>query len=160
MIRRDNFDPVAESVPFDTDDNSFVSDNVQDAIEESLTVGGLSRFSIIYGYNGNSGTGRWLELFQNSASNTSPYVIAEPGIITSLSVSNQLSALGATFTVYVNGVAEATVDIGDGTGATDTGYVVLGTPIVLVAGDEISTQQTSTPSTRDPVFSVNIKVVA
>ena len=158
MVNRVRITDVAESTPFDNDTNGFIADNTQAAIEEVKINAGLSRFSVNFAYGSNSG--RWLELFQTNASNTSPFVVAEPGIITSLGLSNKNSASGATFTVYVNGVAEATIDMGDGTGETDTGYKVLSTPIDLLAGDEISAQQTSTPSTSEPNLSVNIKVLA
>lgn len=139
-------------------DAAYTADNVFDAIKETSTKGGQARFSLLFGYQGNSNNGRWLELFKNVASNSTPYIVAESSQLISLAISNGASSSGATFTIYRNGNSIATLSIGTGTGANNTGYVILPTPIALAMGDELSVQQTSAPSTTDPVFIVNIKV--
>lgn len=153
--------PVERALDADNiyfNDVAYSSDNVLDAIKETGGNSGQSRFASVFGYNGNANSGRWLERFSNSPSNTTPLVIAETSEISTLSISCSGAASGATFTVYKNGSSVATIAIGDGTGQTDTGYKVLSPAVSLVAGDEISVQQTSSPSTTDPVISVNIKV--
>lgn len=49
--------PVAESIPFDNDTNGFVSDNVQDAIEEAKGSGGTTGiFNILTHFRNAAGT--------------------------------------------------------------------------------------------------------
>ena len=61
MPRRDEYTPIAESVPFDNDTNGFISDNVQDAIEELQNNASISA-SPGYGFgrSGNVSNNTWL----------------------------------------------------------------------------------------------------
>jgi hypothetical protein len=61
MARRDDFEQVAEGVPFDDSNVDFTADNVQDAIEEledAVAVSASPGFS--FGRNGNLPTNTWL----------------------------------------------------------------------------------------------------
>jgi hypothetical protein len=74
MPRRDEHTSVAESTPFDNTGNDFVSDNVQDAIEEAKqNAEGFPRAGIRGVYNGTVGNNNWLgpsELLPNT-----PFVV-------------------------------------------------------------------------------------
>ena len=74
MTRRASIKEVAESVPFDNSDNNFVSDNVQDALEEAKqNAEGFPRAGIRGTYNGVVGNNDWLgpgELLPNT-----PFVV-------------------------------------------------------------------------------------
>ena len=54
---RDQYSQVAESVPFDNDNNDFTSDDVQGAIEE---IGASASPGFSFGRSGNASTGSWL----------------------------------------------------------------------------------------------------
>jgi len=61
MSRRDSFNPVARSTPFDNDDNDFNSENVQDAIEEAKqNAEGFPRAGIRSIQNGVVGNNDWI----------------------------------------------------------------------------------------------------
>ena len=61
MARRDEYTPVAESIPFDNDDNDFVSEDVQSAIEEVNDKVGISASpGYSFGKSGNVSSGTWL----------------------------------------------------------------------------------------------------
>lgn len=57
MGRAINKSPVAESIPFDNDDNDFDSDNVQEAIEE---IGASASPGFSWGRSGELSIGTWL----------------------------------------------------------------------------------------------------
>jgi hypothetical protein len=71
--------PVAKSIPFDNTTNSFLSKDVQSAIEEArdLIADSSKAFTFCY-YNGNAGTGRFLEFFPNIGSNEAPIRVVGP----------------------------------------------------------------------------------
>jgi len=59
---KDEYNPVAEEIPFDNDSNGFVSDNVQDAIEEINTgVQTTAAPGFSFGRKGNLATNTWLK---------------------------------------------------------------------------------------------------
>ena len=78
---------VAESTPFDNDTNGFVSDNVQDAIEE---IGASASPGFSFGRSGNLSSGAWLRRPGNVPSNRAGVTIpiSNP-VITSVSCSNR-----------------------------------------------------------------------
>lgn len=141
---------VASSLPFDNADTIYVADNVQDAILETALNAGSSRYGVIFSSNGTA-SNKFLELFQSVASNDTPYVIAESGVIASLSASVKNDTT-VTFSVRVNAVEVTTITINNGKLAT-----VSGLSINIAQGDAISVF-ISSGSCRDPVVSVNIKV--
>lgn len=141
---------VAESVPFDNDSNGFVSENTQEAIEEVREEGGSARMAVNYGYDGNANNNTWLQTFKGVASNDGPFIVAESGTLTSLSLSYRLSST-TTVSVYVNGVITDSISIVSG----NRGFVD-GLSTALVAGDEISARITS-GSARDVSFWIKIK---
>lgn len=145
--------PVDKAIPFDPTGTSLVSENVRDAIIETLLNAGSSRFAVIFGYNGNASSTRYLEMFQSVPSSTSPFVVAEIGEIVSLSISTKNTAT-LTATVYVNAVAITTISLA----AAASGYIS-GLTEFLNPGDVISAAVTS-GSGQDPILSVNVKVAA
>jgi hypothetical protein len=147
-------DFTPENMPFS--EVGYTSDNVKDAIVETSTVAGQSRFSKTVGTNGTSGNNDYLEFFALAASDDSPWVVAEPCEIINLSVSNRLNSAGATFTVKKNGVAVADITLPAAHPKYE--WKVLGTPVSLVAGDLISVQQTSSPNTNDVNMAIDVKV--
>lgn len=66
MSRRDNFSSVAESVPFDNENNGFTSDNVQDAIQE---IGASASPGFSFGRSGTLSNNTWLRRPGNVPSN-------------------------------------------------------------------------------------------
>lgn len=59
--RRDQYNPVAESIPFDNSTNGFVNDDVQKAIEENKTLVSVSASpGWSFGRNGNLNQGVFL----------------------------------------------------------------------------------------------------
>lgn len=73
---RDDYNPVAEEVPFDNDLNGYTADNVQDAIEEAQTTAqGFPRAGKSITSNGTVGNNDWLgpsELLPNTPMMTFP----------------------------------------------------------------------------------------
>lgn len=78
---------VAESTPFDNDNNGFQSDNVQDAIEE---VGASASPGYSFGRNGNLSSNTWLRRPGNVPSNRAGVTIniTNP-VIKSISCANR-----------------------------------------------------------------------
>lgn len=150
MARRGIKTDVASSIPVDDGLLPYEADDVQEALENQAQTG-VSRYSLIYGYNGNA-SNKWLELFPSVPSDTSPFVVAEVGTIEALSVAVRNTST-ATFTLYVNGISVDTISL---TAAT-TNSKILTTPISLSINDEISAKITS-GSANNIIFSVNIKV--
>jgi hypothetical protein len=66
MVNRDQYTQVAESVPFDNDNNAFASDNVQEAIEE---IGASASPGYSFGRNGALSQNTWLRRPGNVPSN-------------------------------------------------------------------------------------------
>lgn len=143
--------PVARSVPFDNDTNGYIATDTQAAIEETATQSGQSRYAVIIGYNGNANSIKYLEVFSSNPSNTSPFIVSEPGTIESLGISASSSSTG-TVTIYKNAVASGTVSL---TAQTSNSTII--TPVTVAAGDKISAAVTS-GSASNPVLSVLIKV--
>lgn len=141
---------VASGTPFDPTGTTLISENVQDAIIETLLAAGSSRFALVFGYNGNASS-RYLELFASNPSNQTPFVVAEISEIASLSLSCKSSAT-ATVSIRVNAIEIDTITVTAGTSATKSGLTHSLSP-----GDKISTY-VSSGSLSDPMVSVNIKV--
>lgn len=141
---------IARTVPFDNSTNGYIADNVQDAIEETLVNAGSSRYPMLFGYNGNASTNRWLEMFQSNPSNQSGFVVAEPATVKAMSVSAKTAAT-AQVTFYINAVATDILTVT----ASRTAYES-GLDWSLDPGDEVSAQVTS-GSLSDPIFVVTAK---
>jgi hypothetical protein len=73
MSRRDNFTPVAEQIPFDNETNGFVSDTVQDAIEE---IGASASPGFSFGRSGTLSPNTWLRRPGNVPSNRAGVTIS------------------------------------------------------------------------------------
>jgi len=100
MSRRDNFIQVAQTVPFDNT-NAMLPNNpseTQSAIEElrNLIVDSSKAFTFCQ-YNGNAGTGRFLEFFSGIGSNDAPIKVI--GELTVLTIVARTTAVSATCTI-------------------------------------------------------------
>jgi hypothetical protein len=105
--------PVAASIPFDNGTNGFASIDAQKAIEEAQTMGivGVGG-SLIFAFDGNASTGRWLEVTGNLSSDKTGYIIAGTKLIRALSFAGNItSTYTATCTFYKNGVALDTISL-------------------------------------------------
>lgn len=144
---------VAKSTPFEAT-TEIPYDNVQDAVTNAANTAGQARYAVIYGYNGNSVATRYLEIFQNTNSADSPYVVPQTTELVTLSVSTLNSVASATFTVYQNGSSVATLTIT----SSDKAYAVLSPVITLAAGDEIAVAHTSGSNVSNVIFAVHFKI--
>jgi len=142
---------VAESVPFDNDTNGYVSEDVQAAIEETKEEAGAARMAVNFGYDGNASANTWLQTFKGVSSRNSPFVVAEEGTLTSLSVSFRNNST-VEFTVYINNSATSNIL----TVTSNNRGFVSGLSQSLAVGDEISVRMTS-GSSRDTSFWIKIK---
>ena len=143
---------VAVSVPFDNSTNGFAADNVQDAIEEALQGGtGVPRAIITFGYNGNAGTGKYLEVHHSVPSNSSPYVAAEDCTIKAFSVST-----GTTTTCTIQIILNGTV-VDDLSLSAAQKNNEIGINIAMVALDEVAVK-VSSGSIFDPIFFLNVEM--
>lgn len=105
----------AEELALDGDnvfftDGTFASDNVQDAIVESIGRSGAARTPFGFYYDANASNGRWLEVNKGVPSNTSPHVMAEDGKLVSATISVKNNAT-CTAEVFLNGVSIITLTL-------------------------------------------------
>jgi hypothetical protein len=110
---RDEFQQVASSVPFDSDNNAFVSDNVQGAIEESVLLAEGKPRAFIYFWEWNTNaTPKFFYKFGQVRSDDGPFVVAVPSRLRELTCGGKLNNANAnaSFTIYKNdtGVAPTT----------------------------------------------------
>jgi len=100
---------VARSTPFDNSTNGFVSVETQSAIEEAkTTAANASRGFVSCGFDGNASSGRWLEFATNIASNLTPFIVPEPGVIRAISLGTNGNST-CTVTLFKNGIAITTL---------------------------------------------------
>ena len=147
-----NTEREAQAIDIGVDDIPlpYAAEDVQEALEQTLNYTGVSRFALLFAYNGQA-SNKWLELFQSISSDTSPYVCAEDGEIKALSVAVKNSTT-ATFTIYVNGVSVDTITL---TAATQNSKS--GLSLALATNDAISAKITS-GSARDIILIAHIQV--
>jgi hypothetical protein len=141
--------PDAVRIQFDNATNGFTATNAQAAIEEAKTSapGTQARYAIIFAFDGNASTGRWLEQYKSVPSNNSPFVLANATVIRGLSLScaaNATSVVG----LYRSGVQIATLTITAARTAFNGGLNISAT-----AGQTLSAKVESGTCSR-PVFSV------
>lgn len=87
MSRRDQFNQVADSVPFDNDSNGFSADNVQEAIEE---IGASASPGFSFGRSGSVSAGTWLRRPGNVPSNRAGVTIPiDNPVVVEVSCSNR-----------------------------------------------------------------------
>ena len=141
---------VASSTPFDNETNGFVAEETQAAIEEVKNDAGSARMAVNFGYDGNANNNTWLQTFKGVSSNNSPFVVAEEGTLTSLSVSFRVNST-VTFSVYVNGGVTDTITV-----TADNRGILAGLSTALVVSDEVAIRITS-GSCRDVSFWIKIK---
>lgn len=147
---------IPSEMPFS--EPGFTADNVHDAIIETPSITGISRFAVICGYDSLSNNNRWMEFHRGNSSDDSPLVLAEQAELIAISVSIENPEDGSTFSVYKNDVFIEDITISDNPGATDISFKKLTTPVMCMAGDYISVRQTSAPSTKSPVVTLFFKV--
>ena len=145
--------PVAESTPFDNESNGFISDELQSAVEEARDTapGTASRYVVTFGYDGTAYSGRWLEIRQNTSSETNPYVVAEPSKIKAFAISTKYKSTG-TMKLYKNGVVVYTCSLSNQEKFHDASLNV-----DLIPGDELSMKVTTSSFSKPSVF-ISIKV--
>lgn len=159
---RDQYNPVAESVPFDNDTNGFTADNTQTAIEEAKqNAEGFPRAGIILVQNGTQGNGDWI-----TYSNLTPdakIVFPVNTRINEVTFANSSSDVEFSLVVYKNGIAGGnivdtwTFDTGPG---IDFGYLD-GLALDFVAGDWIRLlYQDDGTNTSDLVVTIWISRIA
>lgn len=142
------FSEVAKSVPFDNSTNGFTSEETQSAIEEAFQAGAnASRGPTVCGFDGNGGTGRWLEFFANNPSNNSPFIVAEPSELIAVSIVSAVASSTGTVTIYSNGSSITTISL-----SSQKKNAISELTIPLSSLDEISVQITSGSISRPTVF--------
>lgn len=100
---RDQYNPVAESVPFDNSSNGFTSEEVQSAIEETFqaTSGPKGRLPVVY-WEFSTFANNYLYFGGQTKSNQSPFVSGNNGVLNEISVSGRVntSNSNAFWTIY------------------------------------------------------------
>lgn len=107
--RRGSSSQVASSVPFNNDATSFTSNNVQDALEEAVTLaeGKPRAFVAYWDWNSNP---IYLYLFGQTRSNDVPFPVASDSILREMSCSGDQNNVDASvmFALYSTNGAEPT----------------------------------------------------
>ncbi len=143
-----NISPVARSTPFDNTSNTFISTNVQAAIEEAYqTAANASRGPTVCGFDGSASSGRWLEFYANNPSDASPFIVAEPAELIALSIVTASTSATGTVTIYKNGVSIQTISL-----TAQKKNAISGLAHLLSTLDEISVQVTSGSISRPTVY--------
>lgn len=96
--------PVAFSTPFESEpdrSNGFVSKNVQEAIEEALSLAiANDRYLVLCQYNGNGNVGRLLEFYSGIDSEAAPLHFNGDSVVTSLICSTTSTLSNANIGFY------------------------------------------------------------
>lgn len=144
MSRRDEFTPVAESVPFDNGTNGFTADNTQAAIEEAKqNAEGFPRAGLSLTANGTVGDLAWI---------TYNELLANPRLLfpvkTALKeftwVNNNISIRALAYKFYKNGqlvgdlIYTYTPTAGERTAGY--GYIVFPVSLTFNAGESLYVQ--------------------
>lgn len=96
----------AENITFDNSSNGFLSNNTQDAIEESKnTAVGKARFAITTVFNGTIGNNAWLGYSELLPGNTTPIRIPTSCILKEITLSWNGASVDGRFSIYKNGTA-------------------------------------------------------
>ena len=99
MATRDKYGQVAGSVPFDNDNNNFISDDVQGAIEEiNQTVLTSASPGFSFGRSGNVTAGSYLQNETVPSNKSGRWVYINNAEVAKVFVSNELST---TFTLDI-----------------------------------------------------------
>jgi len=123
--------------------NFYLNDNTSTAgqwIYESNSASSLASYSIFGFYNGNAGTGRYLEIYPGEASDTAPYIIVAPLAIIAMTMGT--TALNTT-TVGVYKLPDATTAIASISLANESLKVLTNLYTVLAQGDRIAIKVSS-----------------
>lgn len=138
----------ASDIFFDNSENGFQATNLQEAVEEAKTPV-IARTSIIFGFDGNASSGRWLELNTNAASNVSGFIVPLSGKIKDLSISCQSNSTSIA-TIYKNGNSVTSISL-----SNSRKGIVNNLNIDLLPLDELSVKISSGSCTR-PIVSIFI----
>lgn len=97
----DDFTPVAEQIPFDNENTSFTSEDVQNALEEAVTLaeGKPRAFVAYWDWNSNP---IYMYLFGQTRSNEVPFPVASDSILREMSCSGDQNNVDASvmFALY------------------------------------------------------------
>ena len=128
---------LPENMPFS--DPSYTADNTKDAIIETGSVGGQSRYVVPCGYESQVQNGRWLEFHRGTGSDENPYVATESIQIISISMSIPEVLASVTLAIFKNDTQVETLVLTNNNIASK----VFSTPLSLIAGDKVSIQKIS-----------------
>jgi len=161
--------PVSIALPFEPNrspifdgspgPSGIMSENAQDAIEEALALAiANDRFPLLFAYNGNANTGRYLEFFNNIDSNIAPIYLS--AAVKCLTIVGQTTAVNSNAKVgfFRDGILLYEFDFANNKRVIVTGTVFV--PIFSFAGlAELSIRVTSGSVNRPhfyAFFSTNI----
>lgn len=145
-------------VPLDADqvyftDPNYMADNVNDAIVETILKSGAARTPFGFFYDANANSGRWLEVSKGVSSQTSPFVIAQNGLIKNITLSVKNNAT-ATVSIYRNGLVIDTISLSSSQTAVESNL-----NIAVSQGDTLAAQVTAGSCT-EPNVNVEIQTSA
>jgi hypothetical protein len=109
MSRRDNTTPVARGVPFDNTDTNFQSEDVQNALEEAVTLAEGKPRAFVAFWDWNTFP-IYLYLFGQTRSNEVPFPVASDSILREMSCSGDQNNVDANamFALYMTDGQEPT----------------------------------------------------
>lgn len=138
-MARDEFNPVAEEIPFDNENTDFDADNVQAAIEE---IGASASPGFSWGRAGNNTSGTWL-LNEGVPSNRSGRLvfINNPVLAQIFTASEDLATY--TLTVYEHEGDEINLTVIDTLNVTNARGASKVSTVSLTPGRQIAVRITS-----------------
>ena len=125
------------NIPFS--DPAYIADNIEEAIVESASKGGQSRYVVPCGYESTVQNGRWLEFHRGNPSNDTPYIATETTELIARSFSIPATKVSVTVTIYINDVSVETVVLSNDMVVSAT-FI---TPLALTINDMVSIQKTA-----------------
>jgi len=148
--------PVAKSTPFDPTGSSLVSEDVNAAIIEVLSLAGASRYPATFGKQGTV-SNAFLDRWNQIGSDITPFIVPEPGLVKALStaVSVVVATTDVIITIYKNAISIDTITIP--IGSMNAAQSSLSLSVTTL--DEISAKVTQ-GSARNPILDIFIQVTA
>lgn len=111
--RRDEFTPVAETIPFDNSTNNFISEDVQAAIEEvneKVITSASPGFS--YGRTGVCSSGTYMQCETVPSNVSGRWVYLNNAIVTNVYVTNELNTTYSMTASYHDGNGSNEITLG------------------------------------------------
>lgn len=133
----EEYNLIANNIPFDNTSNGFISTDVQDAIEEVDNNNTNARVSIPLLANSTVSNNQWVGYSELIPSNTTPIVLPWNCQMTNISFANSNTSVDGIFEIYKNGLLVANrIYQWQFTNSNNTNYLSL--TLNFVAGDELS----------------------